>query len=225
MSLNRRVWCLVSLAAAIFPAALGQVDPITTVLVGANGTFFEPPTVSVTLNGTVRFSFVGPAHSVTQTSFDNPCFLLPGGFSSGIHGVQNVSVAAPPFWDLRITNVSEPIWFYCPITAPDLHCASGMVGVINPPSIEAYDQFLAAAKAVEAIPTAFPPNALSGQGAVATAFPASPSPLPTTTPTITMTPTITTTPTGVSSSNSGIIRGSVVRVFVAVVAAVLLQDA
>jgi hypothetical protein len=47
------------------------------------------------------------AHSVTQTSFDNPCFQLPGGFSSGIHGVQNISVAAPPFWDLMITNVSR----------------------------------------------------------------------------------------------------------------------
>jgi len=177
MASKGQVWCLLVAAAMFFPAAFGQ-SVAATVMVGANGTFFTPTTVAVNLKDIVRFIFVGTAHSVTQTSLDNPCFQLPGGFSSGIEGVKNASVSAPPFWDLEVTDVTQPIWFYCAITAPQSHCAAGMVGAINPPSIEAYNQFLASAKLVTALPTAFPTNALAGQGATATAFPATSSGAP-----------------------------------------------
>lgn len=84
---------------------------------------------------------------MVQTSFDNPCIQLPGGFSSGVAGA-NVSTT-PPVWDLVVTNDSQreyvvcerildkgakhlpnntAIWFYCANTLPSFHCTSGMVG-------------------------------------------------------------------------------------------------
>jgi len=86
------------------------------------------------------------SHSVVQSTFDDPCSLLPGGFSSGAAGDRNVS-APSQVWDLRVTNVTQresviselvhaalkhwvltAIWFYCANIFPVFHCTAGMVG-------------------------------------------------------------------------------------------------
>ncbi|KAJ7318418.1 hypothetical protein DFH08DRAFT_714827, partial [Mycena albidolilacea] len=96
--------------------------------VGVEGSFYSPPTVSAGLNDTVMFVFGGDAHTVTQSSFDSPCIRLDGGFDSGFNG-RGADFSKPaPIWTLRITNVSEPIWFFCQASIPTSHCESGMVG-------------------------------------------------------------------------------------------------
>ncbi|GLB44289.1 hypothetical protein LshimejAT787_1602190 [Lyophyllum shimeji] len=161
-------------------AALAQTTHNVTV--GAQGSFYDPPTVSAALNDTVNFIFVGPVHSVVQAAFDSPCFPLPGGFSTGL--VKRDDFSPPPIWSLKITNVTTAIWFYCQNTMPVPHCASGMVGAINPPSQAAYQQFLDNAKFVSASPPQVS-LALTGQGAFATnpaAVPTAPGPATTAAP-------------------------------------------
>ncbi|KAK7441833.1 hypothetical protein VKT23_016494 [Stygiomarasmius scandens] len=144
-----------------------------TVIVGQTGSFYDPPRVDAAVNDTIQFVFVGPSHGVVQASFDNPCVPLSGGFSSGLAGRgQNPGTDTPtPLWNLTVTNASQPIWFYCPATRPSPHCAQGMVGAINSPSQDMYNQFKVAAQATLNNET-FPVSVVdSGQGAFATAAP------------------------------------------------------
>lgn len=139
--------------------------------VGATGSFFDPPTINAEINDTVLFYFTAfSAHSVIQSSFDHPCFPLPGGFSSGLAGRENEWQAAL-VWALVITDNTQPIWFYCGNTQPTSQCAAGMVGAINPASFADYSRFLAASKnAVN--PLDYNQVALTGLGAFATRTPA-----------------------------------------------------
>jgi hypothetical protein len=69
-------------------------------------------------------------HTVTQASFDAPCIPLPGGFNSGVAGRGTNDSNPAPTWSLKITNISEPLWFFCEISTPISHCAAGMVGYV-----------------------------------------------------------------------------------------------
>ncbi|PPR04527.1 hypothetical protein CVT26_002391 [Gymnopilus dilepis] len=165
-------------------SVVSQVGAQTThmVNVGLQGSFFDPPTLAAGLGDTVTFVFEGLVHTVTQSTAQNPCLALPGGFSSGPVGKPTNDSSIPaPVWSLKITNVSAPIWFFCEVTEPTSHCASGMVGVINPPSQAAYESFRSAAFAVTGTPVPAFTVALSGVGAVATAAPSTP-PAPSSSP-------------------------------------------
>ncbi|KAF8063965.1 hypothetical protein FPV67DRAFT_195606 [Lyophyllum atratum] len=196
-----------------FRAALAQTTHNVTV--GVAGSFYDPPTLSAGINDTVNFIFFGPAHSVVQASFDNPCFPLPGGFNSGPVKRPNDS-SPPPIWSLRITNDTGGIWFYCQLTVPLPHCAQGMVGAINPPSQAAFQQFSDNAK----LTPVSPPQgslALTGQGAFATNSAVVPTPVSApamiTSATSNTSSATTTTPTSAPPSknkNGAVIGGSVV---------------
>lgn len=97
-------------------------------------------------------------HSVTQSSFDDPCHPLAGGFFSGFVPT-NGSPSATTF---TITiNDSTPIWFYC--SQPNgNHCQAGMVGSINAPSTgpENLDAFILLAK--NATTSTSPPTGPAG---------------------------------------------------------------
>ncbi|KAJ7028097.1 hypothetical protein C8F04DRAFT_69655 [Mycena alexandri] len=139
--------------------------------VGVEGSFYSPPTISAGLNDTVTFIFGGDSHTVTQSSFNSPCIRLDGGFDSGFNG-RGADFSKPaPVWSLRITNVSETIWFFCEASIPSSHCFSGMVGAINPPSILMYNEFVSAARLVTSTPKPSPSFIASGEGAFATNSP------------------------------------------------------
>ncbi|KAL4255229.1 hypothetical protein AB1N83_010958 [Pleurotus pulmonarius] len=167
--------CRVGLVAVVSIALLFPLvacEAFHEIHVGATGSFYDPATILANQNDVVTFIFDGPFHDVTQSTFAKPCQPLAGGFSSGIAGKGNNNTAPSPSWSLRITNASVPIWFYCGATIPLPHCTTGMVGAINPPSIDAYNQFLVAAKNVSLnVPVQAPSIILSGQGAFATATP------------------------------------------------------
>ncbi|KAJ7702644.1 hypothetical protein B0H17DRAFT_923001, partial [Mycena rosella] len=88
---------------------------------------FTPNLVLATLGTVITFQFTGVPgnHSVTQSSFADPCQPLDGGFDSGWVFV-NESLPSPPEWNITITNDQIPIWFYCKQLLKAPHCNSGM---------------------------------------------------------------------------------------------------
>ncbi|KAI5118454.1 hypothetical protein M0805_006273 [Coniferiporia weirii] len=160
-------------------SAAGQATH--TVIVGVEASLYDPPTTDALEGDTITFIFGGVIHGVTQSSFAAPCSPIPGGFSSGLTGIEGNASAQAPVWNLQIANASEPIWFFCEATQPESHCQNGMVGAINPPSADMFVAFQSAAKAVASTPTPTPTVILSGIGAFATAAPA-PTAAPETTP-------------------------------------------
>ncbi|KAF9474775.1 hypothetical protein BDN70DRAFT_915194 [Pholiota conissans] len=126
-----------ALAFAFASAASAQM----TIQVGAEassqgGIFqYTPNTISAPNGTVVTFQFSGAPgnHSVTQSSFTDPCNPLAGGFDSGWLFLSAAATPVPE-WNLTITDDTKPIWFYCKQLSPSPHCGAGMVGAINAPT-------------------------------------------------------------------------------------------
>ncbi|KAH8983573.1 hypothetical protein EDB86DRAFT_3066290 [Lactarius hatsudake] len=129
------------------PSAPASSSSSVNVDVGPSGTLTFNPSNFTAANGTtVTFFFPqGVPHSVTQSSFANPCTYLAaangvsGGFDSGLQTAKQFTI--------KITNDQQPIWFFCKASK---HCGLGMVGSINAPTTGSNTAaaFLAAAKAI-----------------------------------------------------------------------------
>ncbi|KAA1471232.1 hypothetical protein DENSPDRAFT_837180 [Dentipellis sp. KUC8613] len=170
-------------AAAAVPSAPPSTANQINVDVAAGGNFVFNPANFTASNGTmVTFFFPDTPslmHSVTQSSFANPCTPLqasgsqPAGFDSGLQASKQFTI--------QITDDSVPIWFFCKQVT---HCGLGMVGSINAPASgnNTFDAFKAAAVAigsneqtvqdngpvtggVNAVATATPANTVSASGA------------------------------------------------------------
>ncbi|KAK7064117.1 hypothetical protein R3P38DRAFT_3382780 [Favolaschia claudopus] len=120
--------------AATPAAAEGAVH---TVVVGGTGKlFFTPDHIMAAPRDQVVFQFQQKNHTVTQSSFADPCRPLnalnataPQGFKSGFKPVGANDTEFPTF---TITvNDTAPIWAYCGQTNPTSHCGAGMVFAIN----------------------------------------------------------------------------------------------
>ncbi|KLO12286.1 hypothetical protein SCHPADRAFT_890949 [Schizopora paradoxa] len=195
-------WLLTGLSAL----GLARAQLTQTVSVG---TFYSPPLIAAPgVNDTIVFLFMSGVHGVTQSSLEQPCAQLSGGFNSGlIKGDPN----NPPSWNLTITNVTEPIWYMCQALQPFSHCANGMVGAINAP-VDEYANFTAGAKTLTSTPAPVTDMVLTGQGAFATNPPITPSITsnPATTTTAPSSETVTETSSSSKSSNIGAIVGGAV---------------
>ncbi|KIK01354.1 hypothetical protein K443DRAFT_678487 [Laccaria amethystina LaAM-08-1] len=126
-------------AAALASAAFAQ----TVVQVGSSpsspgGVFqYTPNNFNATNGTTITFRFSGAPgnHTVTQSTFSDPCDPRPGGFDSGwVFIPASPALSATPEWNLTITDDSKPIWFFCKQILPSSHCSSGMIGAINAPA-------------------------------------------------------------------------------------------
>ncbi|KLO12289.1 hypothetical protein SCHPADRAFT_905301 [Schizopora paradoxa] len=171
---------------AVSSAVVGQVTQTVAV-----GTFYNPPLLAAAaVDDVIVFQFTAGTHGVTQSSVDNPCVQLAGGFNSGLIPGNTVD---PPTFNLTITNITTPIWFFCQATVPFSHCANGMVGAINAP-LDQYSSFTAAAKTVSGTPSPTTTLVLTGQGAFASDPPSS--------PTITSAPATTTSTSSTSTSST-----------------------
>ncbi|KAG5727602.1 hypothetical protein E4T56_gene12367 [Termitomyces sp. T112] len=115
------------------PSAPPDSPGLMNVDVAFQGSFTFHPTNLSAPNGTnvvFWFPFIpGIDHSVTQSSFEEPCTYLnstgnsSAGFDSGLqHAVT---------FNITIEDDSKPIWFHCKQVG---HCGMGMVGSINAPS-------------------------------------------------------------------------------------------
>ncbi|KAF8873887.1 hypothetical protein BD779DRAFT_1678998 [Infundibulicybe gibba] len=97
------------------------------IIVGAEGQLlYNPSNVSAAIGDTVTFEFRPKNHTVTQSSFMNPCQPLDGGIKSGFRPVAADASTFPTF-QIKI-NDTAPIWGYCGQTS---HCGAGMVFSIN----------------------------------------------------------------------------------------------
>jgi plastocyanin len=139
---------LVYLAAAVAPALAANITVIVgTAQDGSPATVFRPNQITAAVGDFVSFQFRGGNHTVTQSSFANPCAQQfntatnQPGFTSPFIPF-NAQVGTVGVYTLEITQTSSPIWFFC---ARQGHCNGGMVGAINAPTSgdKSFDKWLA----------------------------------------------------------------------------------
>jgi len=134
--------------AAFVAAAAGLASAADhLVLVGDNGLDFNPTTVTAAAGDNVIFEFRAKNHTVTQSSFAQPCTFLQTAAGPGVDsGYQPVAAGATSFpqWSITVDNATAPLWFYC---KQGSHCQAGMVFAINPNAEKTFDAFQASAKA------------------------------------------------------------------------------
>lgn len=132
-------------AAASFASAADHL-----VLVGDTGLEYNPPQVTAAVGDNVIFEFRSKNHTVTQSSFAQPCTFLQTAAGPGVDsGFQPVPAGSTTFpqWSITIDNATAPLWFYCAQAKPANHCQAGMVFAINPTAEKTFAAFQANAKA------------------------------------------------------------------------------
>ncbi|KAH8835164.1 hypothetical protein DL96DRAFT_1519823 [Flagelloscypha sp. PMI_526] len=116
-------------SAAPTPAALQGVEH-KVIVGGPSGLLFDPAEVSAAPRDTVIFEIHSKNHSVTQSTFTDPCRKKQDGFDSDLMPVADEN---GPFQTFSVTvNDTQPIWAYCKQKTPTSHCGAGMVFAINP---------------------------------------------------------------------------------------------
>jgi plastocyanin len=103
------------------------------VMVGAGGQLqYSPEAIAADPGDQVVFHFYPKNHTVTQSSFANPCGKAEGGFSSGFQFVPANQTDNLPTFTITI-NDTQPVWVYCGQASgtPASHCGHGMVFAVN----------------------------------------------------------------------------------------------
>ncbi|KAH7367162.1 Cupredoxin [Plectosphaerella cucumerina] len=129
--------------ASVVVAALAGFAQAQTVSVQAvqvasnNGSLtFSPDRITAAEGSMVQFQFMGGNHTVTQSTFDQPCVPLnvanPAATQAGIFsGYVPVAASANqgqrPVFTIMV-NSTAPMWLYC---QQGPHCQRGMAMVIN----------------------------------------------------------------------------------------------
>jgi len=120
-------------AAALVPVLSASAANIL-VQVGANDQLrFSPQNITANVGDTIAFQFQNKNHSVTQSTFANPCAIQTTPAQGINSGFQFVAANATelPEWSFTVNNASTPLWFFCAQTVPADHCAAGMVFSVN----------------------------------------------------------------------------------------------
>ncbi|KAJ7444850.1 hypothetical protein FB451DRAFT_1149013 [Mycena latifolia] len=150
-----------SLAVAALAPVLSVYADNILVQVGAGGQLaFSPTNITAKVGDVIAFQFQGKNHSVTQSTFANPCAIQTTPAQGIDSGFQLVAANATqlPQWSFTVNNDTAPLWFFCAQTIPANHCQAGMVFSVNanpdsPKSFAAY-QALAKGNAAAAGPAA-----------------------------------------------------------------------
>jgi len=164
--------------ASAFVASAADIQ----VLVGDSGLAFTPSSVTAASGDKINFAFRAKNHSVTQSTFANPCALMTTPKTGVDSGFQSVDAGATQFpqWTITIDDPTTPLWFFCAQTVPLNHCQSGMVFAVNAPPDKTFDAYQAKAK-VGSTNSSAPagnatdPNALPGATGFATVSGAGPA--------------------------------------------------
>ncbi|KAK0208357.1 hypothetical protein DFS33DRAFT_1379883 [Desarmillaria ectypa] len=100
---------------------------------GADGKLvYVPEAISAQPGDQVVFHFNPKNHTVTQSSFADPCGPKEGGLDSGFMPVAANTTDSLPTWTMTV-NDTQPIWVYCKqgSKTPASHCGQGMVFAVN----------------------------------------------------------------------------------------------
>ncbi|KAL0951022.1 hypothetical protein HGRIS_007763 [Hohenbuehelia grisea] len=159
------------------PAALaGEVHKV--VVGGPGKLLFDPPHISAKPRDIIMFEFHQKNHTVTQSSFGDPCRKLSAngvdGWDSGFMPVADDATTFP-VWNVTV-NDTAPIWAYCRQKTPTSHCGAGMVFAVNsdensPRNFNAFKQVAAqlnGTAAADTAPTASGAAPAPSNGAVST---------------------------------------------------------
>lgn len=113
-----------------------------TVIAGGEGIIYDPPFVHAAIGDVVHVVFLAKNHTLTQSTFAEPCVLNPAGLNSGFlpNELTTLTADAPSF-EVPVTSL-DPSWWYC---AQGEHCKGGMVFAINPTVEKTFEVFQAAA--------------------------------------------------------------------------------
>jgi len=127
------LFTFLSLGLALTPFAVAQ--QIHDVQVGSSDGVtlkYDPEAIAAQAGDQVVFHFNPKNHSVTQSSFANPCSRKDGGFDSGFMPVALNMTDSMPTYTITV-NDTQPIWVYCAQAAntPASHCGQGMVFAVN----------------------------------------------------------------------------------------------
>jgi len=157
-------------ASSAAPAASGSSGAVPStndhkVIVGGPGKLvFTPSNITAKAGDTITFQFQQKNHTVTQSTFANPCKSMAStstsgqtGFDSGFKPVADGATTFPTY-TIQV-NDTQPIWAFC---AQANHCTSGMVFAVNtvesgPNNFDAYKN-----KATGASSSAATPSGTSG---------------------------------------------------------------
>jgi len=103
------------------------------VIVGGSGLIYSPNNIKAQVGDTITFEFHQKNHTVTQSTFGNPCSPLAStsttgqvGFDSGFMPVA-ANATTFPTWTVSI-NDTTPVWVFCKQAN---HCSQGMVLAVN----------------------------------------------------------------------------------------------
>lgn len=135
------------------------------VIVGGDGSLtYDPPAIQAAVRDRITFEFRSKNHTITQSSFGNPCRKLEFTSTTGQIGFDSsfvpVSADATEFPTYTVTvNDTAPIWAYC---RQGPHCGLGMVFSVNADeaSERNHEAFVTLAKTING--TAAPPAPSSG---------------------------------------------------------------
>jgi plastocyanin len=93
---------------------------------------YSPSDIKANVGDMVQFQFAPANHTVTQSTFDNPCTPISNimknvtGIYSGFMPVKATDTTTPTY--TIMVNSTTPMWLYCSQAS---HCQAGMVMVIN----------------------------------------------------------------------------------------------
>lgn len=137
-----------SKAKATPPKGVATTEPVThIVIVGGLSNDGKTPMLRYTPDNVVAkpgdkifFDFKAANHTVTQSSFEQPCQALDGGFKSGVR-MNPTDITGLSTFQIDVKD-DKPIWVYCGVGT---HCQQGMVFAVN--AGDKLGAFQAAAKA------------------------------------------------------------------------------
>lgn len=132
-SLPQKVWATVT--STVSPTSLLQTIAAQSpkshkVTVGGGGSLsFSPNHLRADPGDIVEFTFFAKNHTLTSSSFGDPC-KARGGFDSGFSHFNPQNRSDDKL--IYVVQHSDPQWFFCSQDFPINHCAAGMVFALNP---------------------------------------------------------------------------------------------
>ncbi|KAL8991701.1 MAG: hypothetical protein Q9169_007732 [Polycauliona sp. 2 TL-2023] len=111
---------------------------------GDAGLVFSPSTLTAMPGDMVEFTFMSMNHTLTQSTFPEPCKKMKDGADSGFLPNPNNTISPPPTYMFQVKD-KKPLWFYCKQKKPTSHCGKGMAFSINPTAEKSHEMFTAMA--------------------------------------------------------------------------------
>jgi len=104
---------------------VGGMKPVATGM--APSLLYNPEAITAAVGDMIMFVFMQKNHTVTQSTFADPCRKMDGGMDSGF--MANPEGKPGVTWNMTVPT-TEPLWFYCK-QQNGIHCGKGMVFSVN----------------------------------------------------------------------------------------------